>query len=133
MKRKQRKSAAEARATQQEIEYLEAWHGAMTAMLSASEGVGEAVTKLRDARAGGDPVLIAREVQARADASEAFSMSSVTATTILLGRTSWEEMRSRKETLAQGERLHRVTQILAGATGALVLATGGLIWATFAA
>ena len=133
MNRKQRKTAEEAAATQLEIEYLESWLGAMTAMKSASEGVGEATTALRDARAEGDPDLIARAGQARADASEGFSMSSVAATTILLGRTSWDEMRSRSAMLAQGERLHRATQILAGAAGGLVLATVGLIWATFAA
>jgi len=71
--------------------------------------------------------------QARADATEAFSMAQVTATTVWFERTSWEGGQAHRATFAQGERLNRATWVLAGSTGVLALATLGLIWATFTA
>jgi hypothetical protein len=80
-----------------------------------------------------NPKQIVRAEQARADATEVFSMAHVTATMVWLERTSWEGGQAHRATLAQGERLKRATWVLAGCTGVLALATLGLIWATFVA
>lgn len=133
MKRNQTKSAAEVKALRDEMGHLEATRRGLTGLQGATDGIAEAVTMLRQVRATGDPGQIARAEQARADATEAFSMAQVTATTVWLERTSWEGGQAHRATLAQGERLNRATWVLAGSTGVLALATLGLIWATFTA
>jgi len=106
----------------------------MTGLHSAADDVAGAVTMLRQVRATEeDPKQIVRAEQARADATEVFSMAHVTATMVWLERTSWEQGQAHRATLAQGQRLNRATWVLAVSTGVLTLATLGLIWATFTA
>ncbi len=134
MKRKQWESASQEKALQEEMGHLEATLRGMTGLRSAADDVGSAVEMLRQVRAiEEDPKEIVRAEQARADATEVFSMAHVTAKMVWMERTSWEGRQAHRATLAQGERLNRVTWVLAGATGVLVLATLGLIWATFTA
>ena len=116
----------------EQMGHLEATLSGMTGLRSAAADVANAVTMLRQVRATEeDPKQIIRAEQARADATEVFSMAHVTATTVWLERTSWEGRQAHQATLAQGERLNRATWALAGCTGVLALATLGLIWATF--
>lgn len=134
MKRKQRVSAAKEKALQVELGHLEATLMGLTGMRGAAADVAGAVEMLRQVRATEeDPKEIVRAEQARADATEVFSMAHVTATTVWLERTSWEGKHAHRATLAQGERLNRATWVLAGSTGVLVLATLGLLWATITA
>jgi hypothetical protein len=133
MKRKQRELPAQEKALQDEMGHLEVTRMGLTNIQGATKDVADAVTMLRQVRATGDPSQIARAEQARADATETYSMAHVTATTLWLERTSWEGRQAHRATLAQGERMNRVTWVLAGSTGALVLATLGLIWATITA
>jgi hypothetical protein len=134
MKRNQRKSAVEVKDLREQMGHLEATLGGMTGLHSAADDVAGAVTMLRQVRATEeDPKQIVRAEQARADATEVFSMAHVTATMVWLERTSWEQGQAHRATLAQGQRLNRATWVLAVSTGVLTLATLGLIWATFTA
>lgn len=132
MKRNQRKSAVEIKALREQMGHLEATLRGMSGLRSAAADVAGAVGMLRQVRAAEeDPKQIVRAEQARADATEVFSMAHVTATMVWLERTSWEGGEHHRATLAQGERMNRATWVLAGCTGVLALATLGLIWATF--
>jgi len=133
MKRKQRILAAELKALREEKGHIEATLMGLTGLKGANQGVADAVAMLKQVRSTEDPRQIARAEQARADATEAFSMANVAATTVWLERTSWEARHAHRATLAQGTRLNRATWVLAGSTGVLALATLGLMWATLAA
>lgn len=134
MKRKQLKSDAKEKALQEEMGHREVTLMGMTGLRSAAGDVANAAEMLRQVRAiEKDPKEIVRAEQARADATEAFSMAHVTATMVWMERTSWERMQAHRATLAQGELLNRATWVLAGSTGVLVLATLGLLWATLTA
>ena len=129
MRRNKSSSAAEA-ALREKLGHLEVTRTSLTGLQGAAQGVAEAVTMLRQVRGTGDPLQIGRAEQARADATEVFSMANVVSTTVWLERTSWEAAQAHQETLAHGTRLNRATWVLAGFTAVLVLATLGLIWAT---
>ena len=132
MKRNQRKSAqAQEKALQEELGHREVTLMGMTGLRSAAADVANAIEMLRQVReTEKDPKQIVRAEQARADATEVFSMAHVTATTVWLERTSWEGRQAHRATLAQGERLKRATWVLAGCTAVLALSTLGLVWAT---